>query len=87
MMNTDEMYNEETYLNWQKMSAYSAEMLEACRTVTLKVKTLPILRCSRESREPSRLFSGPSCSSAPAVRNIRHWLQLEVKVRRCFLAP
>ena len=33
-----------THLNWQKMSAYSAEMLEACRTVTLKVNVLPILR-------------------------------------------
>lgn len=29
------------------MSAYSAEMLEAWRTVTLKVKVLPIFRCDR----------------------------------------
>lgn len=36
-----------TYLNWQKMSAYSAEMLEAWRTVTLKVNVLPIFRCDR----------------------------------------
>lgn len=36
-----------TYLNWQKMSAYSAEMLEAWRTVTLKVNVLPIFRCER----------------------------------------
>lgn len=36
-----------TYLNWQKMSAYSAEMLEAWRTVTLKVKVLPIFRWDR----------------------------------------
>lgn len=35
-----------TYLNWQKISAYSAEILDACKTVTLKVKLLPILRCS-----------------------------------------
>ena len=58
------------HLNWQKMSAYSAEMLEACRTVTLKVKTLPILRCSSASSGASRLaFSGASTSSAPAGRN------------------
>lgn len=36
-----------TYLNWQKMSAYSAEMLEAWRTVTLKVNVLPIFRWER----------------------------------------
>lgn len=29
------------------MSAYSAEILEAWRTVTLKVKVLPIFRCER----------------------------------------
>lgn len=58
------------HLNWQKMSAYSAEMLEACRTVTLKVKTLPILRCSSASSGASRLaFRGASTSSAPAGRN------------------
>lgn len=58
-------------MNWQKMSAYSAEMLEACRTVTLKVKILPILRCSRVvSSAPSRPgFSGFSTSSDPAARN------------------
>lgn len=38
------MKEQGTHLNWQKMSAYSAEMLEACRTVTLKVKMLPIFR-------------------------------------------
>lgn len=49
-----------THLNWQKMSAYSAEMLEACRTVTLKVKVLPIFRCDRAfSGERSRGRSRP----------------------------
>jgi len=42
------------YLNWQKMSAYSAEMLEACRTVTRNVKILPSFRWSRA------VSSGPS---------------------------
>lgn len=42
------------HLNWQKMSAYSAEMLEACRTVTRKVKMLPSFRWSRAAS------SGPS---------------------------
>lgn len=59
-----------TYLNWQKMSAYSAEMLEAWRTVTLKVKMFPILRCSRvpSRASPSRLdFRGLSNSSGPAT--------------------
>ena len=42
------------HLNWQKMSAYSAEMLEACRTVTRKVKMLPSFRWSRA------VSSGPS---------------------------
>ena len=43
------------HLNWQKMSAYSAEMLDACRTVTRKVKVLPRRRWSRAaSRGPSR---------------------------------
>lgn len=56
------------YLNWQKMSAYSAEMLEACSTVTLKVNRLPTFRCSRvASSAPSRhVFSVFSGSSAPA---------------------
>lgn len=50
------------HLNWQKMSAYSAEMLDACRTVTRKVKVLPRPRWSRAaSRGPSRAaFSGLS---------------------------
>lgn len=58
------------HLNWQKMSAYSAEMLEAWSTVTLKVNRLPTFRCSSvASRAPSRhAFSGFSGSSAPAVR-------------------
>ena len=49
-------------MNWQKMSAYSAEMLDACRTVTRKVKVLPRPRWSRAvSRGPSRVaFSGLS---------------------------
>ena len=49
-------------MNWQKMSAYSAEMLDACRTVTRKVKVLPRPRWSRAaSRGPSRAaFSGLS---------------------------
>lgn len=53
---------ETSHLNWQKMSAYSAEMLEACRTVTLKVKMLPSFRCSSPaSNGPSRaVFSGLS---------------------------
>lgn len=37
-----------THLNWQKMSAYSAEMLEAWSTVTLKVKLLPIFKCCKD---------------------------------------
>ncbi len=73
-----------TYLNWQKMSAYSAEMLEACRTVTLKVNTLPILRCSKAvSSVPSRLaFNGFSSSSAPADKykiKIRHRLRFALQ--------
>lgn len=57
----------ETHLNWQNMSAYSAEMLEACRTVTLKVNVLPIFRwdsafCGERSRGRSsprpELFTG-----------------------------
>lgn len=57
------------HLNWQKMSANSAEMLEACSTVTLKVNRLPTFRCSSvASRGPSRhALSGFSSSSAPAV--------------------
>lgn len=51
-----------SHLNWQKISAYSAEMLEACRTVTRKVKMLPSFRWSRAaSRGPSIVdFSGLS---------------------------
>lgn len=58
------------HLNWQKISAYSAEMLEACSTVTLKVNRLPTFRCSSDaSRAPSRqAFSGFSGSSAPAAK-------------------
>lgn len=42
------------------MSAYSAEMLEACKTVTLKVKVLPIFRWdSAFSGERSRGRSRP----------------------------
>lgn len=42
------------------MSAYSAEMLEACNTVTLKVKVLPIFRWDRAfSGERSRGRSRP----------------------------
>lgn len=52
----------DTHLNWQKMSAYSAEMLDACRTVTRNVKALPRCRWARAvSRGPSRTaFSGLS---------------------------
>lgn len=44
------------------MSAYSAEILDACRTVTRKVKVLPRRRWSKAvSRGPSRAaFSGLS---------------------------
>lgn len=51
-----------SHLNWQKISAYSAEMLEACRTVTRNVKMLPSFRWSRAaSRGPSIVdFSGLS---------------------------
>lgn len=43
------------------MSAYSAEMLEACKTVTLKVKVLPIFRWDRDfSGDSSRGKSRPS---------------------------
>lgn len=68
----------ETHLNWQKMSAYSAEMLEACRTVTLKVKVLPIFRWDRtfsgeRSRARSRprpaLFTGLLGASMISTRN------------------
>lgn len=53
--------SKETHLNWQKMSAYSAEMLEACKTVTLKVKVLPIFRWDRDvSGDSSRGKSRPS---------------------------
>lgn len=42
------------------MSAYSAEMLEACRTVTLKVNVLPIFRWDRAfSGERSKGRSKP----------------------------
>lgn len=55
-------HGQQAHLNWQKMSAYSAEMLDACRTVTRKVKVLPRRRWSRAvSRGPSRAdFSGLS---------------------------
>jgi len=43
------------------MSAYSAEMLEACKTVTLKVKVLPIFRWERA-------FSGDSSSGRSRPR-------------------
>lgn len=43
------------------MSAYSAEMLDACSTVTLKVKLLPIFRCESVcSCTPSPKASTPS---------------------------
>lgn len=55
-------HRQQAHLNWQKMSAYSAEILDACRTVTRKVKVLPRRRWSRAvSRGPSRAaFSGLS---------------------------
>lgn len=69
----------QTHLNWQKMSAYSAEMLEACSTVTRKVKVLPRRRqSSAASRGPSRAaFSGlprarPSGGTAAGSQGHRH---------------
>lgn len=52
-----------TYLNWQKMSAYSAEILDACSTVTLKVKLLPIFRCE----------SACSCMASPTPSTPSFW--------------
>lgn len=63
-------------MNWQKMSAYSAEMLEACRTVTLKVNVLPIFRWDRafwgersrgRSRPRPELFAGLLGASTEAT--------------------
>lgn len=60
------------------MSAYSAEMLEACKTVTLKVKVLPIFRWDRDfsgdssrgrSRPRPKLFTGLWGASRVAARH------------------
>lgn len=53
------------------MSAYSAEMLEACKTVTLKVNVLPIFRCDRAfSGERSRGRSRPGPELFTGLRGV-----------------
>lgn len=71
-----------SHLNWQKISAYSAEMLEACRTVTRKVKMLPSFRWSRAaSRGPSIVdFSGLSRRRSSGVTA---WRREPSDVRSC----
>lgn len=53
-----------THLNWQKMSAYSAEMPVACSTVTRNVNSFPICKCSPDS-------SATSCSSDETLESPR----------------
>lgn len=70
------------------MSAYSAEILEACRTVTLKVKMLPIFRWERafsgdrsrgRSRPRLELFAGLGGASRDATRNRRNGISFFYK--------
>lgn len=52
------------YLNWQNMSAYSAEIPVACNTVTRNVNSLPICKCSPVS-------SATSCNSDETLESPR----------------
>lgn len=55
----------DTDLNWQKMSAYSAAMPVACKTVTRNVNSLPINKCSPAAS------STTSCSSDDTLESPR----------------
>ena len=54
-----------TYLNWQKMSAYSGEIPDACRMVTRNVSCEPILRCSGKSSSSMLKKASARFSSSP----------------------
>lgn len=78
------------------MSAYSAEMLEACRTVTLKVKVLPIFRwdrafCGERSRGRSRprpeVFTGLWGASVAMWKKGKLCLFIELSYLCYFKSP
>lgn len=60
----EDLTGSQTHLNWQKMSAYSAEMPVACNTVTRNVNSFPICKCSPDS-------SATSCSSDETLESPR----------------
>jgi len=86
-----------TYLNWQKMSAYSGEMAEACSSVTRNWNVWPIFRWDGSSLtsisvdtavlspSPSAsFFSSTTLLSLSAVEEIifiGYWFDMEIHVQ------
>ena len=70
-----------TYLNWQKMSAYSGEIPYACNMVTLNVNWVPNLRCSGKFSfliSGKRSFSGFRVLSSVSL-SLSMWSSVEIK--------